>query len=53
LPWPGKDIRLAFLATAWQGFSANGRILLFFEKKIVSARPQAYLTLAPPGDEKV
>jgi hypothetical protein len=23
LPWPGKNIRLASFANAWQGFSAN------------------------------
>ena len=46
LPWPGKDIRLAFLATAWQGFSANGRILLFFEKKLF--RPGLRRTLHWP-----
>ena len=52
LPWPGKNIRLASFANAWQDFLLIHKIVDVFTLRF-RPRPQAYLTLAPPGDEKV
>ena len=52
LPWPGKNIRLASFATPGKDFLLIHKIVDVFTLRF-RPRPQAYLTLAPPGDEKV
>ena len=52
LPLPGKNIRLASFATPGKNFLLIYKIVDVFTFHF-RPRPQAYLTLAPPGDEKV